>query len=183
MRFILKVTFSPASKSMFCLSSLWKASFKKGRFLTAQWLTTASPTAEMVSATWGIPQGTVKPLLVSFGLSGASLDPSQSFNHPGEIESCTVGRLHSKIRDDLMALPEKSNGDSRWQLFFLFSCLRVTFWSSDRDSSHLWQMPDLGWITPDETNSAFNLRCGASLLCIPAKYSWDGDNLSALCWF
>lgn len=35
MSLILKVPFSPASKIMFCFSSLWKACFKKGQFLTA----------------------------------------------------------------------------------------------------------------------------------------------------
>lgn len=62
--------------------------------------------------------------LVSFGLCGASLDPSQSFNHPGEIENCILGRLETQIRDDLMALPEKSNGDRRWEFYFPFGCLR-----------------------------------------------------------
>ena len=41
------------------------------------------------------------------------MDPSQSFNHPGEIEGNALGRFYTKIRDDLMALPEKFSGDRR----------------------------------------------------------------------
>lgn len=182
MRLVLTVTFSPASKIVFCLSSLWKACFQKGQFLTAQWLTTPLPTAKVVSAMWVIPQGTVQAQsrfhLVSFGLCGASLDPSQSFNHPGELENCTLGRLETQIRDDLMALPEKSNGDRRWEFYFPFGCLKG-------DVPNLWQgqlsplaNARLNWISTHETY--FNLRCEACLLCIPAKYSWDGDNLSAI---
>lgn len=48
----------------------------------------------------------------------APANPSQSFNHPGEMEGAALERLYTKIKDDLVALPEKYSGDRRWQLHF-----------------------------------------------------------------
>lgn len=71
--------------------------------------------------------------LVSFGLCGVSVGPSQSINHSGEVEGGASGRLCTKLRDDLMALPEKSNGDRRWRLYF-----PLAFGCSGGDILNLW---------------------------------------------
>lgn len=51
----------------------------------------------------------------------APANPSQSFNHPGEMEGAALERLYTKIKDDLVALPEKYSGQLHFPLTFTYS--------------------------------------------------------------
>lgn len=103
------------------------------------------------------------------------------------MEGAALERLYTKIKDDLVALPEKYSGDRRWQLhfpltfiylfiYFFIHGVKVIFWTSGRDNLLHWQMPNC--VNCSQSTISLNVRHRCCLLllnpfCISAFFSFS----------
>lgn len=56
------------------------------------------------------------------------------------MEGAALERLYTKIKDDLVALPEKYSGDRRWQLHFPLTFIYLFIYSWGKgDILNFWQ--------------------------------------------